>query len=315
LKASNAIKQEPALPVERTPDERDQKLATAPPAYALATLQNDSVFEAPLALSKASQAMVQTANAFVGEMARRPYTQPFIQTLRKKATRLLGTEITARKFEGFWNKAIAPGMLFYDIAQVPKTIASALAAVQKAQLTQDAGDSADARRSVTIASKSTLSVTRELTTLALNKAKVDALSRAIKIDVARLAKTNPKAAQRMGSTMARKAIISRVMTSGKPVARVLKTTAKVTERFGMKGMAKLGGRFVPLANVGIAALDAANATSVQLDPRKSPWQKAAAWLTAAGSGVAATNIPIASQIGSIVSIVGDIGQEVLPNES
>ncbi|MCY1015027.1 hypothetical protein [Pyxidicoccus sp. MSG2] len=76
---------------------------------------------------------------------------------------------------------------------------------------------------------------------------------------------------------------------------------------------KAGGRFVPGLNVAIAAADGAAFYSTLRDPKASVGKKVTAGITAAGSALAATNIPIVSQVGGAVStvssIVGAVGPE------
>lgn len=70
--------------------------------------------------------------------------------------------------------------------------------------------------------------------------------------------------------------------------------------------AKLAGRFAPGLNVGIAALDTANAARTIADPKASVAAKVTSGITAAGSIVAATNIPVVSQIGAAVSTASTV---------
>ncbi|EPX61726.1 hypothetical protein D187_010345 [Cystobacter fuscus DSM 2262] len=68
-------------------------------------------------------------------------------------------------------------------------------------------------------------------------------------------------------------------------------------------VAKAAGRFVPGANVAIAALDVASAYSTVKDPKASTTKKVTSVITAVGSVAAATNIPVVSQVGAAVSTV------------
>ncbi|WP_426756109.1 hypothetical protein [Myxococcus sp. Y35] len=69
-------------------------------------------------------------------------------------------------------------------------------------------------------------------------------------------------------------------------------------------LAKGAGRFVPGANVAIAGFDVAKAIATQKS-NENVGKKATAWITAAGSIAAATNIPVVSQVGAAVSTVSD----------
>ncbi|WP_338863331.1 hypothetical protein [Myxococcus stipitatus] len=85
----------------------------------------------------------------------------------------------------------------------------------------------------------------------------------------------------------------------------LKAGIKAGAKSASGVLAKTAGRFVPGANVAIAAFDAAKAYSTWKDPKASTGQKTTAIITAAGSALAATNIPIVSQAGAAVSTVSD----------
>jgi hypothetical protein len=66
---------------------------------------------------------------------------------------------------------------------------------------------------------------------------------------------------------------------------------------------KAVGRFVPGANVALAAYDTYQAVKSWTDPNASTGRKVGDTITAAGSILAATNIPIVSQAGAVVSTV------------
>ena len=80
---------------------------------------------------------------------------------------------------------------------------------------------------------------------------------------------------------------------------------------------KTAGRFVPGVNVAIAAADTAAFYGTLKDKDASVGKKVAAGITAAGSVLAATNIPIVSQAGAAIStvssVVGAIGPEKIGN--
>lgn len=95
--------------------------------------------------------------------------------------------------------------------------------------------------------------------------------------------------------------------TAKGVATALETAGAATKAAGAaaKGAgtaAKLAGRFAPGLNVGIAALDVGIAIKTITDPNASVAAKVTSGITALGSVVAATNIPVVSQIGAAVSI-------------
>jgi len=87
---------------------------------------------------------------------------------------------------------------------------------------------------------------------------------------------------------------------GRAVGNAAGTAAR---RAAGSTLARTAGRFAPGLNVAIAGLDAAQAVAIQADPNSSTAKRAAGWVTAGASAVAASNIPIASQIGAGVSAV------------
>jgi len=92
--------------------------------------------------------------------------------------------------------------------------------------------------------------------------------------------------------------------------------AEAAAKLGAKGAgtaAKAAGRFAPGLNVGIAALDTALAAKTIADPKASIASKVTSGITAAGSIVAATNIPIVSQVGAAVSTASSVAGAVVEN--
>jgi hypothetical protein len=78
--------------------------------------------------------------------------------------------------------------------------------------------------------------------------------------------------------------------------------------------ARAGGRFVPGVNAAIAAADVAAFGATMADKNASVGKKVTAGITAAGSVLAATNIPIVSQVGGAVSTVSSIVGAVGPKK-
>ncbi|MBO9539519.1 hypothetical protein J7643_02900 [bacterium] len=98
---------------------------------------------------------------------------------------------------------------------------------------------------------------------------------------------------------------------GQAVAKAeLKTAAKTAAAIGGKAAA----RFAPGVNVAMAAVDAKHAYDVWRDPKSTGWQKGCASVTAVGSALAATNIPVVSQIGAAVSIASSVLEVVKPEK-
>ncbi len=71
-------------------------------------------------------------------------------------------------------------------------------------------------------------------------------------------------------------------------------------------IARAAGRFAPGANIALAAMDVASAYSTVRDPQASTTKKVTSVITAVGSVVAATNIPVVSQVGAAVSTVSSL---------
>ncbi|WNG44173.1 hypothetical protein F0U60_08695 [Archangium minus] len=84
-----------------------------------------------------------------------------------------------------------------------------------------------------------------------------------------------------------------------------------------KGLLKTGGkaigRFIPGANLGIAGYDIAETVKTFKDPNASVGDKVTSGIVAGGSVLAATNIPIVSQIGGLISTGAPIVHEVVKN--
>lgn len=105
----------------------------------------------------------------------------------------------------------------------------------------------------------------------------------------------------IGRTAAKKLLAK----GGKEAAEA---ATKAVAKSAFKSGAKAAGRFVPGLNVGIAAFDTATAAATLADPKATTGKKVTSVITAAGSIVAATNIPVVSQVGAAVSAVsGFIG--------
>lgn len=75
---------------------------------------------------------------------------------------------------------------------------------------------------------------------------------------------------------------------------------------GTSTLGKAAARFAPGMNVAIAGLDTANFISTLNDDKASMGKKITSGITAAGSLVSASNIPIASQIGAGVSAISGL---------
>jgi len=102
-----------------------------------------------------------------------------------------------------------------------------------------------------------------------------------------------------GAKVATKAAEELLPTAGKVGAEA---GLKLAGEAGASTLAKAAGRFAPGVNIAIAGLDVATAAAAWANPNASIANKVTSTITAAGSIVAATDIPIVSQIGAAVSI-------------
>jgi hypothetical protein len=115
------------------------------------------------------------------------------------------------------------------------------------------------------------------------------------------------AAAKGGGTLARgagtlgRAAAKKLLREGGEAAA--KAAGKAVAKGALKSAGKAAGRFVPGMNVAIAAFDTASAVATLADSKASTGKKVTSVITAAGSIVAATNIPVVSQIGAGVSAV------------
>lgn len=85
--------------------------------------------------------------------------------------------------------------------------------------------------------------------------------------------------------------------------------AKAAGNTAAKTLGKAAARFAPGVNVAIAAYDSAVMVKDLRDPKASMTKKIASVVTAAGSGVAATNVPIVSQVGAGVALISGMVRE------
>ncbi len=104
-----------------------------------------------------------------------------------------------------------------------------------------------------------------------------------------------------GAGVAGRAAAKQVLREGGEAAA--KAAGKAVAKGALKAGGKAVGRFVPGLNVAIAGFDTATAAATLADPKASTGKKVTSVITAAGSIVAATNIPIVSQVGAAVSTV------------
>ena len=123
---------------------------------------------------------------------------------------------------------------------------------------------------------------------------------------------NAAAVAKAGETAAAALVKSGVKSTAAVVA---KAAPKAAQAAGVAA-AKAGGRFVPGLNIAIAATDAVVAGADMKKAYDKPTTKnvtvaVVSGITAAGSALAATNIPVVSQIGAGVSVVTGLGKAAL----
>ena len=107
-----------------------------------------------------------------------------------------------------------------------------------------------------------------------------------------------------GSRQVVRAVAARAAGEGLEAAgRIGANAARAAVHGGGTALARNAARFAPGLNVAIAALATAAAIRTIADPTASPGKKITAGITALGSIAAATNIPVVSQVGAVVSTV------------
>lgn len=103
---------------------------------------------------------------------------------------------------------------------------------------------------------------------------------------------------------------------------ISRQAARAAERLGARGAAngaarvgaKALGRFAPGANIAVAAYDVYKAGQTLRDPNASTWKKGMAVATAGFSVVAATNIPVVSQVAAGLSLATDVASKLSPSK-
>lgn len=99
-----------------------------------------------------------------------------------------------------------------------------------------------------------------------------------------------------------------VASTGRAVTRAAHlpgvTAAEAVLKTVSGPIGRAAARFAPGLNIAMAGIDTAFAYQTVNDPKASLLKKGASLVTAAGSIVAATNIPIVSQLGAAVSMAG-----------
>ncbi|MDB5099828.1 MAG: hypothetical protein JWM80_4249 [Cyanobacteria bacterium RYN_339] len=125
--------------------------------------------------------------------------------------------------------------------------------------------------------------------------------------------TGTKAATKAVLETAEKAGVKLTETGTKVATEAIaRTAAEEGAKVGAKVAGKGLARFAPGVNIAIAAYDTYHAGKVWADPKSTGWQKGMATATAVFSWAAATNIPIVSQVGAVLSIGTSILENIKP---
>ncbi len=157
------------------------------------------------------------------------------------------------------------------------------------------------RQSVPGASGKVVSAaSRQATAEALKGKLIKPASAAVTDAAKAAAKSTSGSIARGAGTVSRNAARVALREGGEAAA---KAATRAVATSALKTGAKAAGRFVPGVNVGIAALDTAAAAATLADKDASIGKKVTSVITAAGSIVSATNIPIVSQVGAAVSTI------------
>ena len=128
--------------------------------------------------------------------------------------------------------------------------------------------------------------------------------------VAAGARTVTRAVAPMATAVSRAAQpITRV---ARPVGAVARPILRAATTSTARVLARGAGLAVPGANAVIALADGARFVRTLRNPKASGWNKVTAGVTAAGSIAAATNIPVVSQLGTAVSILGSLAPKNRP---
>ena len=121
----------------------------------------------------------------------------------------------------------------------------------------------------------------------------------------------------------RSAVTEKIVKSGSTLTEAMGVTSRAAGREALEAASRAAGqatiaagmkaavgttarslaRFAPGVNVALAVLDTAQMHATMNDPKASDGKKLASLVTAAGVWVSATNVPLVSQCGALVSMV------------
>lgn len=204
------------------------------------------------------------------------------------------------------------GSAAYNLYKLPGAVRTASRDVRAAFRNPTADNVNRAVVSGTGAAKTVLNATKDTLTVAgqVQNYRVarNAASAALRAASPAVSETAARAASRAAASAAvrgasRQVARAAVRQVAPRAAQVAATAARAALRGGGSAVARAAGRFAPGANIAIAALDTASAVSTLRDRNASTGRKVCSVITAAGSIAAATNIPIVSQAGAVISTV------------
>lgn len=182
-------------------------------------------------------------------------------------------------------------------ARLPGQVGTAVKDIRQAVRTRSAGDvhqALDSSRSTAVSVRG----------IGLGAREVPAVARG---GVNAFKRVAPEVSEKIGSAASRAAGTGLVRAGQRIAAREgVEAAGKGLARVGAKAL----GRFAPGANIAIAVLDTASFVNTLRDPNASTGKKVLSGITAAGSIVAATNIPVVSQVGAAVLTVTSVLQDV-----
>jgi hypothetical protein len=200
----------------------------------------------------------------------------------------------------------------YNLYALPGAVSRANRDIRAAFRNPTADNVNRAVVSGTGAAKTALNATKDTLTIAGQvqnyRMARNAASAALRAASPAVSETAARAASRAAASAAvrgasRQVTRAAVRSVAPRAAQVAATAARAALRSGGSAVARAAGRFAPGANIAIAALDTASAVATLRDRNASTGRKVCSVITAVGSIAAATNIPIVSQAGAVISTV------------
>lgn len=309
---------------------------------AFSTLQGDSAAKARRISSKigsaAGTARIAVINTQAGLDVARAIQTGNSQDVKKAAKSAataavhdagLAAEAIVMRAPQALGRAASQGKAGLGILGVPSAALRAAHDVKRALSTGNSGDVAQAAESVGGAATTAAQAATDGAKAASTAVQYSASKRAAKAAIQAADPSVTRAAASAASKAiaekvtekaaagASNRVISRAATaagnevvSNPAVMRAAgRAAAKSAGNATVKSLGKAAARFAPGVNVAIAAYDAGVMAKDLADPKASTTRKVASVITAVGSGAAATNIPVVSQIGAGVALVSGMVRE------